>query len=42
MWTINGAHMTFEEKWKDSIEPGKLADFAALAMVYLNCPEDDI
>jgi hypothetical protein len=42
MWTVNGAYMTFEEKQKGSIEPGKLADFAVITKDYLNCPEDDI
>jgi hypothetical protein len=42
MWSINGAYMTFEEKLKGSIEPGKLADFAVITKDYLNCPEDEI
>ena len=42
MWTWNGAYLTFEENEKDSIEPGKLADFAVITKDFLNCPEDDI
>ena len=42
MWTTNDAYMTFEEKQKGSIDPGKLADFAVITKDYLNCAEDDI
>jgi hypothetical protein len=42
MWTINGAWLTFEEKLKGSIEPGKLADFAVITRDYLTCAEDEI
>lgn len=42
MWTINGAYLTFDEKKKGSIEPGKLADFAVIDKDYLKCPVDEI
>lgn len=42
MWTLNGAYLTFEEKIKGSIEPGKLADFAVINKDYLACPENEI
>jgi hypothetical protein len=42
MWTINGAYVSFDEKVKGSIEPGKLADFAVINKDYLSCPEDEI
>jgi len=42
MWSINGAWLSFEEKLKGSIEPGKLADFVVITKDYLNCPEDEI
>ena len=42
MWTTNGAWLTFEEKEKGSIEPGKLADLAVLTKDYAKCPEDEI
>jgi predicted amidohydrolase YtcJ len=42
MWTTAGAYLTFEEKEKGSIEPGKLADFAILSKDYTTVPEDDI
>jgi hypothetical protein len=42
MWTLNPAYLTFEEKEKGSIEPGKLADFAVIDRDYLTVPEDEI
>ncbi len=41
-YTINNAWLTFEEKQKGSLEPGKLADMIVLAMDLLNCPVDDV
>ncbi|MDQ6678639.1 MAG: amidohydrolase [Acidobacteriota bacterium] len=42
MWTWNGAYLSFEEKEKGSIEPGKLADFAVISKDFVKCPEDEI
>ena len=42
MYTINGTHLTFEEKVKGSIEPRKLADMIVIDRDILTCPEDDI
>jgi predicted amidohydrolase YtcJ len=42
MWTLNGAWMTFDEKSKGSIEPGKLADLVVISEDYLRCPVDQI
>jgi predicted amidohydrolase YtcJ len=42
MWTLNAAYLSFEEKIKGSIEPGKLADLVVVTKDFLTCPEDEI
>jgi predicted amidohydrolase YtcJ len=42
MWTLNGAYLSFEEKTKGSIEPGKLADLIVVSKDFLSCPVDEI
>ncbi len=42
MWTLNAAYLSFDEKKKGSIEPGKLADLVVLSKDLLTCPEDEI
>jgi predicted amidohydrolase YtcJ len=42
MWTLNGAWLTFEERSKGSIEPGKLADLVVVSKDFLACPVDEI
>ncbi len=42
MWTWNGAYLSFEEKEKGSIEPGKLADMVIISKDFAKCPEDEI
>ena len=42
LYTINNAFLTFEEKHKGSLEPGKLADLIVLDTAILNCPVDEI
>jgi predicted amidohydrolase YtcJ len=42
MWTLNGAWLSFEEKAKGSIEPGKLADMVVISKDFLHCPVDEI
>ncbi|MFP6710833.1 MAG: amidohydrolase [Rhodospirillales bacterium] len=40
--TMAGAHLTFEEEIKGSLEPGKLADLVVLSDDILTCEEDRI
>jgi hypothetical protein len=42
MYTLNGAWLSFDEKKKGSIEPGKLADLVVINRDYLSCPVDEI
>lgn len=42
LYTINNAFLTFEEKEKGSIEPGKRADWIVLDRDILECPLDKI
>jgi predicted amidohydrolase YtcJ len=42
LYTINNAFLTFEEKEKGSVEPGKLADFIVLNQDILTCPVDAV
>jgi predicted amidohydrolase YtcJ len=42
MWTLNGAYLSFDEKIKGSIEPGKLADMVVISKDYLTCPVQEI
>lgn len=42
MWTLNGAYLSFDEKLKGSIEPGKLADMVVISKNYLTCPVREI
>jgi predicted amidohydrolase YtcJ len=41
-YTINGAYAAFEENFKGSITPGKLADLTVLSDDILSVPESDI
>ncbi|MEX2263938.1 MAG: amidohydrolase [Bryobacteraceae bacterium] len=42
MWTLNSAWLSFDERSKGSIEPGKLADLVVITKDYLTCPVDEI
>jgi hypothetical protein len=42
LYTIRNAALTFEEKEKGSLEPGKLADFIVLDRDYLTCPVKEV
>lgn len=41
-YTINNAHLNFEEKKKGSLEPGKFADLIIIDRDILTCPVDDV
>lgn len=41
-YTTNNAYLTFEEKEKGSLEPGKLADIVVIDRDILRCPEDEV
>ncbi|MFB3828320.1 MAG: amidohydrolase [Bryobacteraceae bacterium] len=42
LYTMNNAWLTFEEKEKGSLEPGKLADLIVIDRDILRCPVDDV
>ena len=42
LYTINNAWLTFEERQKGSLEPGKLADFVVLKTDPLSCSVDEL
>ncbi len=42
LYTINNAYLTFQEKEKGSLEPGKLADFVILTKDPLTCSLDEL
>lgn len=42
LYTINNAYLTFEEKEKGSLAPGKLADFIVLDRDILSCQLEDM
>lgn len=42
LYTINNAHLTFEESTKGSLEPGKVADMIIVDRNLLSCDVDDV
>ncbi len=41
-YTMANAYAAFEEKWKGSITPGKVADLVVLSKDLINCSDDEI
>ncbi len=41
-YTINNAYAAFEEKWKGSLEPGKLADITILDRDIMTVPDNEL
>jgi len=41
-YTMANAYAAFEEKWKGSLTPGKVADIVVLSNDLLTCPEEEI
>lgn len=41
-YTLDAAYGVFQEKWKGSIEPGRVADFTVFDHDIMTIPEDDI
>lgn len=42
LYTISNAYICHEEKYKGSLEPGKVADMILIDRDYLSCPVDEI
>ncbi len=42
LYTINNAYLHNEEKWKGSLEVGKVADMILIDRDYLSCPVDEV
>lgn len=41
-YTLDCAHAAFEEEWKGSLTPGKVADIVVLSNDLVNCPDEEI
>jgi len=42
LYTINNAFLNHEEKWKGSLEAGKVADMVLIDRDVLNCPVEEV
>jgi len=42
LYTINNAYLNHEEKWKGSLEAGKVADMILIDRDVLNCPVEEV